>query len=94
MQGMDFIKPIASAKKLSVELNLDNDLPVNAIGDRNRLFHVILHIVGNAVKFTKEGQVSLEASVATPEYLELCRTREFFPLQSDSHFYLLVQVDN
>ncbi|KAK1354263.1 Ethylene receptor [Heracleum sosnowskyi] len=92
VEGMNLVKPIASAKKLSVDLNLDKDLPVSAIGDRKCLMHVFLHIIGNAIKFTKEGRISVEASIATPEYLELCRTPGFSPMQSDSYFYLLVQV--
>ncbi|KAL1825827.1 hypothetical protein ACET3Z_012605 [Daucus carota] len=84
MLVINLIKPITSAKKLSLNLNLDSNSPFNAIGDRKCLLHVILHIIGNAIKFTKEGQVSLEALVATPEYLELCRISEFYTLQSDS----------
>ncbi|KAL8094521.1 hypothetical protein AgCh_036159 [Apium graveolens] len=92
VECMNLINSIASAKKLSMNLNLEKDLPVNAIGDSKCLMHVLLHIVGNAVKFTKEGQISVEASIATPEYLELCRSHGFSPMPSDRYFYLLVQV--
>nr|UPN65599.1 ethylene receptor [Lonicera macranthoides] len=90
---MNLIKPIAAVKKLSVSLNLALDLPVYGIGDEKRLVQTILNVVGNAVKFTKEGYVSVEASVAKPEYLRDWRPTESCPpLSNDGHFYLLVQV--
>lgn len=92
LQGMNLIKPVASVKKLSMTLNLAMDLPVHAVGDEKRLLQTILNIVGNAIKFTKEGYVSIEASFAKPEYSRYLGTREFCMLPSEHHFYLLVQV--
>nr|CAD1828515.1 unnamed protein product [Ananas comosus var. bracteatus] len=89
---INFIKPIAAVKKLSVSLMLAPDLPLCAIGDEKRLMQAILNISGNAVKFTKEGHISIIASVAKPEYLREFRSPEFYPVASDKHFYLKVQV--
>lgn len=91
-EGMTLIKPIASVKKLSLTLTLAMDLPVHAVGDEKRLMQIILNVVGNAVKFTKEGYVSVEASIAKPEYSRYWGTPEFCPVSSEGHFYLLVQV--
>ncbi|XP_023513639.1 ethylene response sensor 1-like isoform X2 [Cucurbita pepo subsp. pepo] len=91
-EAMDLIKPIASVKKLSMALMLASDLPVCAVGDEKRLMQIILNIVGNGVKFTKEGHVSIIASVAKLESLRDWRAPEFYPMQSDRHFYLRVQV--
>ena len=92
LQAMDLIKPIASVKKLSMALMLASDLPVCAVGDEKRLMQIILNIVGNGVKFTKEGHVSIIASVAKLDSLRDWRPPEFYPMQSDGHFYLRVQV--
>lgn len=86
------IKPVASCKNLSMTLIIAPELPTYAVGDDKRLMQAILNIVGNAVKFTKEGYVSIIASVAKPEFLRDCRPPEFYPVSTDGHFYLGVQV--
>lgn len=86
------MKPIASVKKLSMALLLAPDLPVCAVGDKKRLMQTILHVASNSLKFTKEGYVSIIASIAKPEFLRCWRPHEFYPVSSDGHFYLLVQV--
>jgi ethylene receptor len=89
---MSFIKPIASIKRLSVSVMLAPDLPLSAIGDEKRLMQTILNISGNAVKFTKEGHITLVASIVKADSLREFRTPEFHPAASDDHFYLKVQV--
>ncbi|KAK8322163.1 hypothetical protein V6Z12_A12G148800 [Gossypium hirsutum] len=89
---INLIKPIASIKKLSMTMILAPDLPMYAVGDEKRLMQTILNIVGNAVKFTKEGYVSIIASVAKPESLRDWRPPELYPVSSQGHFYLRVQV--
>ncbi|KAJ6427575.1 hypothetical protein OIU84_023046 [Salix udensis] len=89
---LNLIKPITSVKKLPVTLNLAPDLPVYAIGDEKRLMQTILNVVGNAVKFSKEGSISITAFVAKSESLRDSRAPDFFPVLSDNHFYLRVQV--
>ncbi|KAK6941032.1 Signal transduction histidine kinase, dimerization/phosphoacceptor domain [Dillenia turbinata] len=88
----NLIKPIASVKKLSIALVLVPDLPILAVGDEKRLLQTILNIAGNAVKFTKEGYISISASVVKPESLGDWQTPDFFPVASDGQFYLRVQV--
>ncbi|XP_028085553.1 probable ethylene response sensor 1 [Camellia sinensis] len=92
IQVVNLIKPITSVKKLSMTLILAPDLPAYAIGDEKRLIQTILNIVGNAVKFTKEGYVSVVASIAKLESLRDWRPPEFYHLSSDGHFFLKVQV--
>ncbi|CAN6994074.1 hypothetical protein IGI04_017281 [Brassica rapa subsp. trilocularis] len=89
---ISLIKPIASVKKLSTNLILSADLPAYAIGDEKRLMQTILNIMGNAVKFTKEGHVSIIASIMKPESLRELPSPDFYPVPSDNHFYLCVQV--
>ena len=86
------IKPIASVKKLFVTLSMSSDLPEYAIGDEKRLMQIMLNVVGNAVKFSREGGISISASVAKSDSLRDPRAPDFFPVFSDNHFYLRVQV--
>ncbi|KAF4366268.1 hypothetical protein G4B88_030446 [Cannabis sativa] len=89
---LNLIKPVASVKKLLVTLNIASDVPVYAVGDEKRLMQTILNVSGNAVKFSKEGSISMAASVIKPESLREYRTAEFFPVPSEGQFYLRVQV--
>ncbi|XP_019226569.1 PREDICTED: ethylene receptor-like [Nicotiana attenuata] len=88
----NLIKPIASVKKMFVTLSLSSDLPEFAIGDEKRLMQILLNVAGNAVKFSKEGSVSISAVAAKSESLRDPRAPEFFLVQSEDHFYLRVQV--
>ncbi len=63
------MKPIASLKKLQVLLSLAPDLPGFVIDDDKRLMQTALNVVGNAVKFTKEGSISIKVSLKRAEYL-------------------------
>ena len=53
-------------KDLDFQLELGEDLPVAIEADATRLRQVLLNLLGNAVKFTKRGQVVLHISSASP----------------------------
>ncbi|MEE8525221.1 MAG: ATP-binding protein [Thermoanaerobaculia bacterium] len=62
LQGaVDLLEPKATAKGITLGLEIADDLPVQVRGDGTRLRQVLLNLIGNAVKFTPQGRVDVEA---------------------------------
>lgn len=89
---ISLIKPIAAVKRLSINVSLAPDLPLCATGDEKRLMQIILNVAGNAVKFTKEDNISIMASVDRPDSIRDPQCPEFYPVSTEGQFYLRVQV--
>ena len=62
--AMRIMEPVAAQKGLALNLQVANDVPQCVLADPLRLRQIILNLVGNALKFTESGSVSVDVRLA------------------------------
>lgn len=56
---IDLEKPSIEMKGLSLELEVEEDVPDTVISDKIKFNRILLNLLGNAIKFTEKGQIKI-----------------------------------
>jgi signal transduction histidine kinase/CheY-like chemotaxis protein len=56
-------RALCQEKGILLSCNIHADLPVRAVGANDRLWQVLNNLLGNAIKFTRDGEIKVSASV-------------------------------
>jgi len=63
-ESMELLAPKAAEKVLDLAYEIDEEVPVTLVGDVTRLRQILVNLIGNAVKFTSQGEVVVTAGMA------------------------------
>jgi len=59
-ETMHLLAPSAHEKKLELSMMVDSEVPSHVLGDAMRLQQILTNLIGNAIKFTQEGNIEVQ----------------------------------
>jgi len=62
-ESLDLLAPKATEKKLDLAYQMDDGIPSQVLGDVTRVRQVLVNLIGNAIKFTEQGEVVTQVKV-------------------------------
>ncbi|OAB45774.1 PAS domain S-box protein [Paenibacillus antarcticus] len=65
---LDVLSPTAEEKKLNMSYWVNPNVPESFIGDTDRLKQVLMNLIGNAVKFTFSGDITINVDLVSRNY--------------------------
>lgn len=89
------LSPKTQGKSLYLKVHLDPKVPRFVIGDANRLRQILTNLVGNAIKFTEEGGITLKVSRIEGENLTPNGNKPYYdmvPAQTTPPVWLRFEV--
>ena len=86
---MGVMDALAQSKGLELASHIADDVPDTLPGDRQRLYQILINLVGNAIKFTDEGSVRVRVyrPNATQWAVDVSDTGCGIPLEAQSYVF-------
>lgn len=60
---VDLEEPSVMLKKIQLTANIDQQIPPILISDHKKIHHILLNLIGNAIKFTNQGSVTIKVDL-------------------------------
>lgn len=94
--AVKLLSPAAAKKELTLNIDTALNVPQRILGDAGRLRQVLINVIGNAVKFTETGQVTVRLSLKDADMvIEVADTGiGIHPDQINQIFSAFQQVEN
>jgi len=64
--ALDLLAPAATEKRLELGFHMGSEVPDGIQGDETRLRQILVNLLGNAVKFTAEGEIEVSVTLEGP----------------------------
>lgn len=61
-QVKSILSPLASEKKIDLQFQIEGQIPASIESDSNKVQHILINLLGNAIKFSSEGSVTLKVN--------------------------------
>jgi GAF domain-containing protein len=87
---MLLFKPITQEKLLTLTLNYDQCIPTKLLSDKKLLKFIINNLMNNAIKFTTEGEVTLNLSCVEADFVKK-QTDQLNIKENASYLYISVK---
>jgi len=87
-QAASGMEVLAGKKGLQFNASMDDNVPRELMGDARRLRQIMINLMGNAIKFTREGSVNIRLIRPTDEYWEIRVTDTGMGIPKDAQGYI------